>query len=140
MEPGLSDGDLALVRQRGSYQVGDVVAFRIPDGEAGARAIVIHRIVGGSPHSGYVLKGDNRTGPDIWRPKRDDVVGALSFSVAGGGLVFGFVRSPFALASLAALIAFVVIALGGRKPRRARRSLWRRPIRRSRACRTGCLS
>jgi signal peptidase I len=88
MEPALWNGDLALVRERPSYDVGAVVAYRVPSGEAVSGSLVIHRIVGGSASRGYSMQGDNRSGKDIWRPKRDDVVGALWFKVPHAGVVF----------------------------------------------------
>jgi signal peptidase I len=76
MEPTLHGGDLVLTVRRSSYDVGDVVAYRIPEGQPGAGVLVIHRIVGGSASSGYIMQGDNRAGRDPWRPRPRDVVGA----------------------------------------------------------------
>jgi signal peptidase len=109
MEPKLSNGDLAVVRRRPGYEVGDVVAFRVPPGEAGAGSLVIHRIAGGSGTRGYLTQGDNRSGGDLWRPREEDVVGSLWFSVPDGGIVFRLLRTPVALALVAALLAFVVV-------------------------------
>ena len=47
---------------------GDIVVFRVPQGEPGEGATVIHRIVGGSPDEGFVMQGDNKDGPDSWQP------------------------------------------------------------------------
>src|SRR5688572_19635960 len=44
MDPTLHAGDLVLTVRRGSYNVGDVVAYRIPEGQPGAGVLVIHRI------------------------------------------------------------------------------------------------
>jgi signal peptidase I len=110
MEPALWNGDLALVRERPTYDVGAVVAYRVPSGEAVAGSLVIHRIVGGSAARGYSMQGDNRSGKDIWRPKRDDVVGALWFKVPHAGIVFHLLRAPLALALVSALIVFVLVA------------------------------
>jgi signal peptidase len=115
MEPLLSSGDVAIARERSSYAAGDIVAYRVPKGEAGAGAIVIHRIVGGDA-SGYVLKGDNRTGEDLWRPTEGDVLGEMWFSVPRAGFYLLKLRSPLALASLGALFAFFLVVTA--KPRR----------------------
>src|SRR5436309_10860228 len=66
MLPHLHTGDLVLVRHRSNYHVGEVIAYRVPEGEVGAGRIVIHRIVGGSGRIGWTLQGDNRTAPDLW--------------------------------------------------------------------------
>ncbi len=74
MEPKFHTGDLAVVRQQDHYNVGDIVAYRIPKGTAGAGQMVIHRIIG-RHHGGYLLQGDNRTTADTWNPTDDEVVG-----------------------------------------------------------------
>jgi signal peptidase I len=109
MEPKLSNGDLAVVRRRPGYEVGDVVAFRVPPGEAGAGSLVIHRIARGSASRGYVTRGDNRSGRDLWRPREADVVGSLWFSVPKGGVAFRLLRAPVVLALVAAALAFGLV-------------------------------
>ena len=85
MEPGLRTGDLVAVRRRDSYAVGDVVAYRVPDGEVGARQVVIHRLVGGDGRTGWTALGDNRRTVDPWRPTDEHVVGEMVWSSAGRG-------------------------------------------------------
>lgn len=79
MEPTLTDGDLVLVHRAEHYEVGEVVAFRVPEGR------VIHRIVGGDGRDGYVLQGDNRDEVDQWRPRHGDVIGREVLRVPGAG-------------------------------------------------------
>ena len=55
MEPTLYSGDLAVVRKQGSYGTGDIVAFIVAEGEPGEKAIVIHRIVGGTAEAGFLM-------------------------------------------------------------------------------------
>jgi signal peptidase len=116
MEPTLKNGDLVVALERSSYRVGDVVAYRVPKGEEGAGALVIHRITGGSADQGYVLRGDNRQGEDLWRPKPGDVAGAMRAHVPRVGLLFTFVRTPLGMAIFAGVAVFFVIATrsGGR--------------------------
>ncbi|HEX2064872.1 MAG TPA: S24/S26 family peptidase, partial [Acidimicrobiales bacterium] len=122
MEPNLYEGDLVVVRRQPSYGPGDVVAFRVPQGNVGEGAVVIHRVVGGSPATGLVLRGDNRTAPDVWGPTRRDVVGAQWFSVSGGGTALGILGSPLALAAFAGTLAFLMVATAtpSREPEEAR--------------------
>ena len=119
MQPTLTTGDLVVALNREAYSVGDIVTFRVPDGDAGAGAIVIHRITGGSAGAGYITKGDNRPGPDKWRPKADDVLGERALVIPKAGLPLAWIRTPFGLALAAAIIAFLVITANP-NPRRRR--------------------
>jgi signal peptidase I len=132
MEPTLHNGDLVLVREQASYARGDVVAFRLPSGEAAAGGLVIHRIVGGSAGMGFRTQGDNKHGLDPWRPAEDDVVGALWLRIPAGGLVIGWIRDPVVFAGLAAGLAVFSVLAGEergekRKPAKAAPPLGRTP-------------
>jgi signal peptidase len=119
MEPEMRTGDLSFVRRQGAYRRGDVVAFEVPRGEPGAGALVIHRIVGGSAASGYVMRGDNRDRPDLWRPKPADIRGRQVAHLPGVGRAFAILRSPLGLATAAGLVTFFWIGGDGRRRRRA---------------------
>jgi signal peptidase len=112
MDPKLHAGDLVLTVRRSSYKVGDVVAYRIPEGQPGAGVLVIHRIVGGSASAGYIMQGDNRAGRDPWRPRPRDVVGAEGVSVPRLGLALVYLRTPLGLASLAGIVTALLILVG----------------------------
>lgn len=109
MEPTYHSGDLVLVRAAPSYEVGDIVAFRVPDDDLGAGIILIHRIIGGSASEGYQLKGDNNDSPDAWLPRDTDVVGKAWIEVPRLGSLLALVRDPLMLASLAAGIAAAMV-------------------------------
>jgi len=68
MLPRYHTGDVVLVLRHSSYRVGQVIAYRVPKGDPMAGAQVIHRIIGGDAKRGFVVQGDNRTQPDVWRP------------------------------------------------------------------------
>jgi len=119
MEPTLHSGDLVLVRQRESYQVGDVIAYRIPRGEPGEGIIVVHRIVGGSAEEGFVTRGDNRTGADLWRPRPQDIAGALWLHLPRVGWLLGLLRAPLVLATAAAVVAVLLVLTSPARKRRA---------------------
>lgn len=112
MLPTLRSGDLVIVHRRADYRVGDVVAYRVPAGNAGAGSQVIHRIVGGSARAGFVFQGDNRTAPDIWRPRPRDMVGALMLRVPHGTLALQILRSPLLLGCLGGAFALVFVLTG----------------------------
>lgn len=113
MEPRYQTGDLVVVERRRSYHRGEVIAYRVPEGDPMAGAQVIHRIVGGDARHGFVVRGDNRTAPDIWHPRARDVVGAKVLTVPDAIVALRFLRSPLLLALLAASFVFVSVAAGG---------------------------
>jgi signal peptidase I len=110
MEPVLHAGDLVITREAGAYVVGDVVAYRVPDGEAAAGRLVIHRIVGLDADGGYVLQGDNAPMIDRWRPSDGQIAGRMWLSVPGGAAVIEALRQPLVVAGLAT-IAWLAYAM-----------------------------
>lgn len=128
MEPRMHTGDVVLLHRQRSYRAGDVVAYRIPAGEAGAGRIVIHRVAGGSDADGYVTRGDSRDSNDLWRPKPSDVVGKERLRVPALGRVARMILSPLGLGLLAGMATIVLIVPGpqereprGRRHRRTAR-------------------
>ncbi|HWC33456.1 MAG TPA: signal peptidase I [Mycobacteriales bacterium] len=120
MYPTLHNGDLAVVRKQSAYRIGDIVAYRIPHGEFGAGAIVIHRLIAGDGTSGYVTKGDNRTIKDDWHPRTADVVGLVRYDVPGAGNIVADLSNPMWLGGIVGGLTAVVMAVPS-TPRRARR-------------------
>jgi signal peptidase I len=106
MLPHYKTGDLVLVEHRTSYERGDVIAYRVPKGDPMAGAEVIHRIIGGDAERGFVVQGDNRTAPDVWRPRPGDIVGAKALRIPDAILALQFLRAPIFLALLAACFVF----------------------------------
>jgi signal peptidase len=94
MESTLVDGDLVITREHDSYHVGEVIAYRIPEGNRLAGVGVIHRIVGGSADAGYITQGDNRDTTDPWRPTAREVIGSVALRIPLAGSLVGFLRSP----------------------------------------------
>jgi signal peptidase I len=72
MEPGFHRGDLAIVKTALVYSVGDIVTYH----DAEMKANVIHRIVG-VDQDRYILKGDNNSWIDAYRPTQDEIIGKL---------------------------------------------------------------
>lgn len=109
MEPGMHTGDLVLVHDQDSYEVGDVVAFRVPQPESARRPHVIHRVV--QDDAGvFTLRGDNNEHDDPWEVRESDIAGRLWIHVPGGGVWFAKLTDPVLLAALAAAVtAFLVI-------------------------------
>lgn len=119
MEPTLSDGDLVVLREKDGYDVGGVVTFPVPEGEAGAGTLVIHRIVG-REGDGFVLRGDNRDRVDEWRPSDADIKGELWVHVPQGGDRLMAILQPPLLAALAGGAATMWFLLRDSKPTRTK--------------------
>lgn len=87
MQPTLDNGDVVVLRSASTYHVGDIVAYRVPAGNAGAGNLIIHRIVDVSPR-GFVMRGDHRATNDAWFPSGHDIVGrvVLHVPLLGEGL------------------------------------------------------
>ena len=115
MEPRYHTGDLVLVEKHASYHAGELIAYRVPKGDPMAGAQVIHRIIGGDAKHGFIVRGDNRTAPDVWRPKPQDIVGAKALRLPGAIVVLQFLRAPIFLAILAAAFVFVHVLMRGAK-------------------------
>ena len=116
MEPGMSRGDLAIVREKRTYQVGDVVTYRHP--EIGP---VIHRIVA-VEEGRFVLQGDNNGFLDGYQPTSSEVMGRLWVHIPEVGGWMSRFNSPWYLTGL---LAFAFLGMGavGKKqttPRRGR--------------------
>ena len=105
MRPGLQPGDLVVLRRRAHYRVGQVVSYRVPSG-AVEGALVIHRIVGGGPARGFVMRGDNKPDADLWRPRPSDIEGVRWIRVPAAGRVMTAARSPGVLAAVVGGIVF----------------------------------
>jgi signal peptidase len=112
MLPHLHTGDLVLVEHRSNYHVGEVVAYRVPKGQVGAGHVVIHRIIGGNGTTGWRMKGDNRTAPDLWDPTNHDVIGAKTLRIPDAWFVLRVFHMPVLLALFAAFGVFFWLAFG----------------------------
>jgi signal peptidase I len=121
MEPTYHTGDLVISHRQSSYAVGDVVAYEVPGGDVGAGLTVIHRIIGGSPTTGFITQGDNNPEPDDWRPKVADVEGKAWMVVPKGGRILTFLHAPIPLAGLAAAVVVMWIVYQEETPSLRRR-------------------
>jgi signal peptidase len=120
MDPTFHMGDLALVERQSTYRIGDPVAYRIPKGEFGAGALVIHRLIGGDGVHGYVTRGDNRNINDEWHPRDSDIVGRVRFDIPRAGIWLGTLTRPVYVGAFVASLTVLVMLLpsGGSRSRR----------------------
>jgi len=114
MLPTLRTGDLVIAQHQAGYVPGDIVAFRVPRGEPGEGAMIIHRVIG-EAEGGYVVQGDNKRYPDPWEPATDDILGKMWLSIPGGGRVLGFVRQPILLGAAAGLWGTLFVLSGNKR-------------------------
>jgi signal peptidase I len=115
MEPGLSSGDLVLVRPRGEPGVGDVVLYRDPVLDAR----VLHRVVR-IEGDRLVLQGDANDFVDDARPRRGAVIGSYWFSIPRAGSALLWLEQPLH-AALAAFLLTVFALAGGSATGREKR-------------------
>ena len=125
MDPTFHMGDLAIVRKQSSYKIGDPVAYKIPKGEFGAGAMVIHRLIGGDGAHGFTTRGDNRTIDDEWHPRTADVVGKVQFDIPSVGSKVASLTKPVYIGGLVAALTVIVMMWPGggqeeTKPRQSR--------------------
>jgi signal peptidase I len=112
MEPLFRRGDLVILRQSESYEVGDVVTYRHP-----SIGPIIHRIIGRAD-AGYVFQGDNNAWVDEYHPAQDELIGKLWLHVPRAGTLVERLRSPAGMAVLVAVMGGVVMSSGAESVRR----------------------
>lgn len=115
MEPTYVTGDLVITKKSATYAKGDIVAYRVPDGQFGEGIVVIHRIVGGSATDGFVILGDNNEFKDDWRPTPKDMVGKAWVHIPRLGMMLAFLHAPVPMAALASAVAVVLVVLPKKK-------------------------
>ena len=115
MEPTYVTGDLVITRKAATYAKGDVVAYRVPDGQFGEGIVVIHRVIGGNATDGFVILGDNNEFKDDWRPRPKDMVGKAWVHIPRLGTMLAFLHAPVPMAALASAIAVVLVVFPKKK-------------------------
>lgn len=105
MEPGFHFGDLVIVRQEATYQIGDIVTYH----NAELDRNVIHRIIGLEPGH-FTLKGDNNSWIDSYHPTPDEIIGKLWIFAPGMGKAIEWTRSPINMAFIIAIMGGVLMS------------------------------
>jgi signal peptidase I len=119
MLPDFHSGDLVILRASETYGAGDVIGYRVPDGEVGAGHLVIHRVAAGDGHAGFTVAGDNNPAPDPWLPQSSDIVGKTWLVLPGLGRVISFLHQPAAAGALAVSLLVMLVISRGRGARGA---------------------
>jgi signal peptidase len=82
MYPTLRVGDVAVVAKRGRATIGDIVLIASPGHE-----LVLHRLVGYTPHGALMTQGDANDTPDREPVPPSEVAGRAVMIVPVGALV-----------------------------------------------------
>lgn len=118
MNPSIQSGDLVIVRERSSYALNTVVAYR----DTLDKQNVLHRIVE-IKGDRYTFKGDNNPKPDPYQPTKAELIGEKWIQIPYAGRALAWVQVPINAAILA--VAAILLAAGGgaaTKHRRGRKS------------------
>ena len=83
MEPTIKPGDIVLLAPtpRTQPKLGDVAAYTARRFSGESVGIFTHRIIGGNPVDGWIMKGDNNPSPDVQKPKAEDINGVVFFVI-----------------------------------------------------------
>jgi len=111
MEPKFHLGDLAVVKPSESYQIGDIVAYKNQQLE---NELVIHRIVN-IQGDYFVLKGDNNTWLDTYKPTSDEIIGKLWLHLPYIGNITNLIKKPISIALLIVLGGGIVMIKPSKK-------------------------
>lgn len=111
MEPTFHTGDLVIVADTGSWQIGDTVLYAVasPSGN-GPGYNVIHRLVAGNAQDGWSAQGDNKPRPDPWVIKDSAIQGEEVFMIPQvGNLITRFRTGPFLALLAGALVTAAIL-------------------------------
>lgn len=109
MEPTYHLGDVVIARENPNPKVGDVIVFRIPEGQPAAGLLIIHRIIAVWPDGTYKTQGDNRTTPDPFHIASSDIVGTPVLTLPRFGRFIGLASSPAVIGACTGLIATLML-------------------------------
>lgn len=94
MQPTYVGGDIVVTLQVDEYEVGDIIAFSVPEARSG---LVIHRVL--TSEDGVVTTiGDNLPSPDHWLTPNERIQGKAVLRIPEGGRLMVFMAQPFVLA------------------------------------------
>jgi signal peptidase I len=83
MEPVIKPGDVVLLAPtpRTQPELGDIVSYTARRFSGESVGVFTHRIIGGDPVNGWLVKGDNNPSPDVQKPTAADVSGVVFFVI-----------------------------------------------------------
>jgi len=83
MTPTINPGDIVITTspQRVQPKLRSIIAYQGRRFDGAPVGVFTHRIIGGDPSSGFIMKGDHNPNPDVQRPKGLDVLGTVIFVI-----------------------------------------------------------
>ena len=83
MEPTIKPGDIVLLAPtpRTQPKLGDIVSYTARRFSGESVGVFTHRIIGGDPVNGWLVKGDANPSPDVQKPKAADISGVVFFVI-----------------------------------------------------------
>lgn len=108
MEPNIMTGAVVVIREVGSYGLGDIITFT----SEGANIPTTHRIVGTEEVDGkeyFVTKGDANEERDTNVVAPSDILGKVVIDVPYLGFILDFAHQPIGFALLIGVPAFLII-------------------------------
>ena len=83
MMPSINPGDILFTApvSRISPKINDVVVYSGKRFDGSPVAPFAHRITGGTPSEGFIMKGDANPEADVQRPKLSEIEGTVFFRV-----------------------------------------------------------
>ncbi len=109
MEPTLKRGDLVVVREAQTYEVGQIATYRHP-----TIGPIIHRIIDRQGDT-YTFKGDNNDWIDSYQPASSEIIGNAWFELPGAANWLLKLRMPAGLALLSLSIAVMLMTTFAKK-------------------------
>lgn len=112
MEPVFDLGDLIIVKDNPSPQIGDIIVYRVPEGEPGAGSMIVHRIVKVRDDGTFQTKGDNREYADQFHVRQRDILGTPAWTLPHVGRAIGWASNPFVIGGAIGLLSLLILLPG----------------------------
>ena len=83
MEPSISPGDVIITApiENKEPHINDVIAYQAKRFNGENVAVFSHRIIDGDLENGFIVKGDANKSPDPQKPKAEDILGVVLFTI-----------------------------------------------------------
>jgi signal peptidase len=108
MQPTYDTGDVVFAWRDSEPDLGEIIVFEVPEGEAGEGALVVHRLVG-FDGSVLVTQGDNNGSQDPWHPTQENVLGSARWRIPLAGRLLYSLGSPLVMAALLGIATVVIV-------------------------------
>lgn len=113
MLPTLQDGDVVVLREKSSYDIDDIVVYRVTMSDGVYR--IVHRVVAVEADGSLRTRGDNRPSIDPFQPKTQDVDGRVITVVPKVGQIMTAMADWRVSGGLAAITVFLALLLPSRR-------------------------